>query len=217
MSFDISVYKTVVFDCDGVILDSNKIKSKAFYSSVERYGDEAARSLVAYHMENGGISRYKKFDYFFSKILCRKASLDEYENVVNIFSKKVTSLLMECEVTSALPDLKKKCFSSKWMVVSGGDQEELRSVFKERGISSYFCGGIFGSPDTKRDIISREIKLKNIELPAIYLGDSRYDYEEASACGLDFCFVSAWTEFADWRRYFEGRSVPVVNGVSSLV
>ena len=217
MSFDISVYKTIVFDCDGVIFDSNKIKSEAFYSSVEKYGDDAARSLVEYHMENGGISRYKKFDYFFSKILGRKAGVDELEKVVNIFSEKVTALLMACEATSALPDLKKKCFSSKWMVVSGGDQEELRNVFKERGISSYFCGGIFGSPDTKRDIISREIKLRNIELPAIYLGDSRYDFEESNVCGLDFCFVSAWTEFADWREYFEGKSVRVVDGVSSLV
>lgn len=57
-------YKTLVFDCDRVILNSNKVKTEAFYQSALAYGEQAAQALVEYHIANGGISRYKKFAYF---------------------------------------------------------------------------------------------------------------------------------------------------------
>ena len=46
---DISQYATLIFDCDGVILDSNKIKTTAFYNTALPYGEDAAEALVNYH------------------------------------------------------------------------------------------------------------------------------------------------------------------------
>ena len=66
---DIREYLTLVFDCDGVLLDSNKVKTDAFYKSALPYGENAANELVSYHKENGGISRYIKFEYFLDSIL----------------------------------------------------------------------------------------------------------------------------------------------------
>ena len=57
-------YKTMIFDCDGVLLDSNSAKSDAFYKVALPYGDNCARELLNFHKKNGGISRNKKFDYF---------------------------------------------------------------------------------------------------------------------------------------------------------
>ncbi|UQB43268.1 hypothetical protein JX580_05170 [Thiomicrospira microaerophila] len=38
---------------------------------------------------------------------------------------------------------------ANWLIVSGGDQQELRGVFAARDLAKYFEGGIFGSPETK--------------------------------------------------------------------
>ena len=56
---DIREYLTLVFDCDGVLLDSNKVKTDAFYKSALPYGENAANELVSYHKENGGISNVR--------------------------------------------------------------------------------------------------------------------------------------------------------------
>ena len=61
-------YKNLIFDCDGIILNSNKIKTEAFKEVVYHYGNEAAEELVKFHVMNGGISRYEKFNYFFETI-----------------------------------------------------------------------------------------------------------------------------------------------------
>jgi len=59
----ITIYKTLVFDCDGVVLNSNKIKTQAFYEATKQFGHESAQALVDYHVANGGISRYAKFEW----------------------------------------------------------------------------------------------------------------------------------------------------------
>ena len=65
----LSFYKTIIFDCDGVILDSNKVKTDAFYEIGRKYNDDAARELVDFHVSNGGISRYVKLKFFIKQIL----------------------------------------------------------------------------------------------------------------------------------------------------
>ena len=54
--------KSIVFDCDGVVLNSNKLKTQAFYNAALPYGEKAAIALVSYHIKNGGISRNHKFE-----------------------------------------------------------------------------------------------------------------------------------------------------------
>src|SRR3990172_11344770 len=61
-------YRTLVFDCDGVILDSKKVKTSAFYNAALPYGKDMAEALVAYHKQHGGVSRYRKFETFLREI-----------------------------------------------------------------------------------------------------------------------------------------------------
>ena len=62
---NIEEYKTIVFDCDGVILNSNRIKTEGFEYSVKNFGDEAVKEIKNYHLKNGGVSRiWAQFDFF---------------------------------------------------------------------------------------------------------------------------------------------------------
>ena len=45
------------------------------------------------------------------------------------------------------------------------------------------------------------INNNHIKFPALYIGDSKFDYEVAIKAKLDFLFVSGWTEFKDWQNY----------------
>lgn len=190
-----SSYKTWVFDCDGVILDSNHVKTDAFYEAAKEYGESAASALVKYHVQHGGISRYAKFEYFLTNIICRsEVDSAELEQLVDRYASLVARGLMDCEVADGLYELKELTGSSPWLIVSGGDQEELRRVFDARGLASLFDGGIFGSPDNKDQILEREQRSGLIVPPAVFVGDSQYDFEVAERAGLDFVFLSDWSE-----------------------
>ncbi len=209
-------YKTLVFDCDGVVLDSNKVKSEAFYKVALPYGKEAAEKLMEYHKNTGGVSRYKKFLYFLDNIVEKELADYGYEALLTAYANAVTNGMLTCKVAENLIQLREKTKDTKWLIVSGGDQEELRDIFKKRGLDVLFDGGIFGSPDIKETILEREIEHGNITLPALFLGDSKYDYRAATYGKLDFIFVSKWTEVLNWQEWTTKEKITVIERVELL-
>jgi phosphoglycolate phosphatase-like HAD superfamily hydrolase len=224
MILDLSGYSTIVFDCDGVVLNSNRIKTDAFRSAAMPYGTPAAEALVQHNVANGGVSRYLKFEHFLAKIVARMCPgvvpgihAPGLVELLAAYSQEVREGLMSCSVAEGLFELRSATKPARWMIVSGGDQEELSDVFMLRGISPLFDGGIFGSPEAKDQIVAREIKQGNILLPALFLGDSRLDYEVASRHGLDFVFLSSWTEFSEWESYTMHHSIVAVSHLRDLL
>jgi len=209
-------YRTCIFDCDGVILDSNRIKTDAFLLAIEEYGSEPANKFVDYHRAHGGHSRFQKFHYFFSMIAKVEPTHDRMARALEKFSRSIAQGLMECAVDPGLRAVTDSMPNSRFLVVSGGAQEEIRHVFERRGLLDAFSG-IYGSPDTKREILEREGKSGGIAKPGIFIGDSRLDYEVATEYGFDFVFVSHWTEFDNWRAFFSERPAIIVDDLGDLV
>ncbi len=193
--------KTLVFDCDGVILDSNAIKTRAFFQAALPYGVQAAQALVDWHIAHGGISRYAKFDYFLNHIVNIGKSGTDRDQLLTTYASEVHKGMMTCAVTTGLHELRKRTRGLRWLVVSGGDQVELNRIFSARNLASMFNGGIFGSPDTKVEIFARELSKGNISTPAIFFGDSKYDFESSTNAGLDFVFLTQWTDVVDYNMF----------------
>lgn len=214
---NLSQYQTFVFDCDGVILDSNKVKTQAFYDVALSFGHENAKALVDYHVINGGISRYLKFKHFIEKILQQPITQTLLDELLKQFSLKVKAGLMQSDIAQGLSLLRKQTLSSNWLVVSGGDQRELHEIFIKRGLFELFDGGIFGSPDTKDIILKREKNNFNIHKKALFLGDSKYDFQAADRAGLDFVFLTGWTEVKDWKAYQKTHGFCAFKSLNDLV
>ena len=210
-------YCSLVFDCDGVVLNSNQVKTEAFYQAALPYGEAAAQALVNYHVANGGISRYRKFDYLLGHILGLPNTPESLNALLARYAALVHDGLRSCAVAPGLHALRAQLPGSNWLIVSGGDQEELREVFTVRGLSALFDGGIYGSPDAKDMILARELERGNIRMPALFLGDSRFDHQCAIAAGVDFVFLSGWSEFKGWPEYFLANPVAVRESLSVLV
>ncbi|WP_312931162.1 HAD family hydrolase [Pseudomonas sp.] len=208
-------YGTIVFDCDGVVLDSNKVKTQAFYQAALPYGESEAQALVDFHVANGGISRYKKFDYFSAVILPAPLSKDEVETLLSRYAHYVQDGLLTCKVSEGLRRLRAET-SSRWLIVSGGDQAELRHVFNVRGLTDFFEGGIFGSPDTKDEILGREVRSGNITQPTLFIGDSKYDHQASTAAGMDFVYLSGWSEVKGWREWCEMQGITHIPDLAAL-
>lgn len=214
--------KTLVFDCDGVILNSNQLKTDAFRAIALPLGQKAADELVRYHLLNGGMSRYQKFFYFIEQIVPKyignsNLSSSDYPTIENLsvnFANHIRGGLMNCDIASGLKELRKVMKKTSWIVVSGADQEEIRNVLNKRGVAHYFDAGIFGSPDNKDQIFKRELNSGLIAHPAMYLGDSFYDFCVAQRVGVDFIYVSGWSEISNQATF---RSVNQLKSVNALV
>lgn len=213
----LSDYFTIVFDCDGVLLDSNKIKTAAFRDVALPFGEAAAEALVKYHIANGGISRFCKFQYFLENILGEAQSTERVSEFARQYGERVYQGLLSCPITPGLAELRRATEGIGWMIVSGGAEEELRQVFSVRGLAQWFDWGVFGSPASKDEILAGLRASGRLPLPALFIGDSRYDHEASSRAGLDFVFASAWTEFSGWAKYCAEHQIHTVSAAADLL
>ncbi len=216
---DLAQYRTWVFDCDGVILDSNLLKTQAYYDTAIAFGatHDQAQAIMDYHVKLGGVSRYPKYQYFLEEILGQPATQEDMNFLLARFASEIHQGLLHCKIADGLFELRQNYPDAKWMVLSGGDQEELRALFHERQIAGLFDAGIFGSPDNKDQVLARELANGNIIQPALFLGDSKYDYEAAAAAGLDFVFLSQWTEVKDWQEYCKSNNIESLQSISDFL
>lgn len=145
--------KCLVFDCDGVLLDSVPVKTRAFGRLAEPYGEEARDRFVMYHARHGGVSRYRKFAWFFREILNRDITPEESGEWGRKFAEYALDEVRRCPmIPGALDVLEKWRGKLPLYVCSGAPSEELELVLGERELRKYFAG-VFGSPPAKDELL----------------------------------------------------------------
>ena len=211
--FKLSEYKQVIFDCDGVILDSNNIKSEAFLKSLEGEDEASLKSFLKYHKENGGISRFVKFEYFFRNIKQQKDYQDEFDDALNRYSQLSFEGLLSSKEITGIRDVLEFLYSQNidCFVVSGGEQKEVRSVLKHKDLSRYFQG-IFGSPRKKEEHLSALDLTK-----AIYFGDAKSDYMAAMKFDIEFVYVGGASDWEDGFQFCSPRGIKILQNFSELL
>lgn len=213
----LSEYGTFVFDCDGVLLDSNRVKTDAFYQAALPFGEDAARELVRYHREHGGVSRQLKFAYFLERIVGQQPrSETAYQELLERYARCVQDGLASCAVAEGAVEILEKLPKYAWrFVVSGGAEEEVRWVLDEKGLARHFHG-IYGNPQDKFVLVERAAHEHGWTEPALFVGDARYDHEVSAGRGMDFLFVSGYTEFAEWGDYVGPRGLTAVRSLQEV-
>lgn len=209
-------YDSIVFDCDGVILDSNHLKSDAFGQTLAGYDADAVARFVAWHKATGGVSRYRKFEEFFASYVTVADPEAAVSDALRRFGEIVFNGLVACNYIpgfdgflNALPEGLPRSINT------GGDQAEVRQVMQVRGVASMFST-ILGSPQSKRDNM---ISLKSAGLigdRGLYFGDSRLDHELANEFGLHFVFVSGSSEWASGAAELTKGKATIINDFNGI-
>lgn len=182
----LSECSTLIFDFDGVILDSNQIKEEGFRRLFIPYGQDKAEKMVAYHKANGGMSRYEKIEYFFDEIMENPIGSEEVEAFAAEFSKITMRLLKDpaIQIKETIAYIASIGGSKEVYVASAADENDLSELCDCHGIANMF-NGIYGSPRKKTDIVADIIKGKAKE-HCVLIGDSTNDLKAARANEIAF-------------------------------
>ena len=177
----------IVFDCDGVLLESVDVKTRAFARIGGEYGAEARDRLVAHHVMHGGVSRYRKFEWLYREVLGRSISEEELEALNEKFVRYAYDEVMRCPMVPGAQETLDRWHGRVPMcVASGAPHVELNQVLEARGLSRYFVG-IKGSPPGKADLL-RNIVVETGARPSdsIMVGDAGTDQYAAETVRTRF-------------------------------
>ncbi len=180
--------KNIIFDFDGVILDSMAVRELGFRKIFAGYDEVLIEELLQYHQENGGLSRYNKIAYFYNEILHESITQRQIDTLAAAFSEIMRETLTDRTflIAETVDFLQRNYQVYRMHIASGSDQEELRYLCGELGVVDYFLS-IYGSPVHKNNLVKMilsEYDYKKEE--TILIGDSMNDYTAAHVNGIDF-------------------------------
>ena len=210
-------YNAIIFDCDGVILDSNLMKISAFIESLNNYPSSTVTEFSHYQSQNFGRSRYLLFHDFFNLFLKRDPESGEINKLLNSYAEIVKRKYLEVPMTFGCQQTLDFLYNKyDLFVVSGSDEKELNDVFKTRGLNKYFVK-IYGSPISKEENIRRIIQENNY-IRCLYIGDAYNDYESVSRVdNCDFVYMEDYsTSKEKMKSIIHNTDIEVIKNLSEL-
>lgn len=179
--------KAIIFDFDGVILESASIKTDAFAEMVEAYPVEIRKKFVEFHLAHMGISRKVKFQYLIEELLGESCTKDKLDALGQKFSEIVHSKILAAPFVPGAREFLKASYKKLFFyIASGTPQEEMRQIVAERGIERYFKA-VYGSPATKEEIVERIMQAQGYgNREVLFVGDADTDLFAARALGIHF-------------------------------
>lgn len=177
----------IVFDCDGVILESVPVKTRAFGRLTEPYGAEARDRMLMYHKVHGGVNRNRKFEWFFREVLGREITPEELADWSGRFRDIAFEEVCRCELVPGIHEVLDAWKGRLPMYVcSGAPQEELNAVLRGRGLDGYFAG-IYGAPPAKAALLRHIVREADVEPEeTVMVGDASTDQRAAEEVGTLF-------------------------------
>ena len=202
--------EAVVFDCDGVILESADIKSESFRRVGGLFGSEIQARLYEYHLRHTGVSRYDKFAWLYLTEFGREITAEESRRLGELFTDYCLEAVRAAPLVPGFEE------ALVWLqdrgialfVASGTPQAELEAVLADRGLADRFQT-ILGTPPAKNQLLARIISEGGFDPSRVLMvGDGETDLEAAQANE---------TLFFGRGAVFEGRKLPWAADLTGLI
>jgi phosphoglycolate phosphatase-like HAD superfamily hydrolase len=190
-------YRLIVFDFDGTLCDSADVKTDAFHQLyLDEHGPDFAARVLAYHLDNAGISRYDKIRYVESDFLGAPPSEERVEEVAARFSSLVEDAVVAAPLfTGVLDFLASTRGIAPTAIASATPTSELRRIVERKGIAPLF-DSVEGSPRSKSEILTGFAAQFDVPVNEIVMvGDQPSDARGAREAGTGAVLISP---AADW-------------------
>jgi len=213
MNFPIDV---ILFDFDGVILESVDVKGWAFGKLFEEFPMHKDK-IIAYHYENGGMSRFDKIRNIYKDILNKEITENEFRMLCDEFSRIVFKRVLQCEfVPGAIDFLDAHYQKIDMYVISGTPHDEMNEIIDRKKLRKYFKG-VYGSPTSKSEwtkSLFRENKWDNGKV--IFIGDAMSDY--IAARDNDIRFIARVNKKNDiFKNTSVFKKMPDLTGLEEII
>jgi len=178
--------KAVIFDFDGVILESVPVKTEAF-RQLFSFVPEHLEQIIEYHLDNGGISRFVKIRYIFEHILKQDLTEERFDDLVQEYSRLVLGGVLRAPFVPGAPACLERLYSQiPLFIASGTPDQELHFILASRNLETYFTA-VYGASMQKTEAlrdIGRRYSILSSEM--LFVGDAPSDRDAAVAAGVRF-------------------------------
>jgi len=179
--------KAIIFDFDGVIVESVNVKTEAFAEIYRPYGKDVAQKVVEHHLANGGVSRFEKFRLYHKEFLGIDLTKKEVEDLAKKFSNLVLEKVIGAPyVKGAYAFISRQNSNFDLFISSGTPRDEMLTILKAKGLLIFFKA-VYGSPEKKDEHVQKIMNRNNYKRSeVVFVGDAPSDRNAAKNNKIHF-------------------------------
>jgi phosphoglycolate phosphatase-like HAD superfamily hydrolase len=189
--------RALILDFDGVILESNGLKTQAFAAVFARFPEHAA-AMMEYHHSHVSESRFAKFAHLAHARLGLPPGDRLVDELAAAFSADMLERMQSCPMVQGASEfLTRARRAVPIYLASVTPQQELETILERRGFAEWFVR-VYGCPPwTKRGAVIDIVSAAGGPQGIVFVGDSAGDQRAALAAGVEFVARDSGLPFDD--------------------
>jgi phosphoglycolate phosphatase-like HAD superfamily hydrolase len=205
--------KCVIFDFDGIIADSNKLKIDILSQILSEFFDfpkhKIADLLV---IKSPGLNRVAYIEVL-EKI--KEIKIDK-KKILSKINEKMNAALKDVKINPYLKEMREYNQSVKWFIITSGNENEVKSYLTRHLIISYFLDIKGGNGNKFLSYLDLLEKYKIEKDNLIVIGDGSKDYDlikKISCLGL---LVSEWSQEPGFLTSINEPDINIIDTIKNL-